>query len=162
MHAVGGATLVCSLMNQRLIDELRLVVYPIILRWRKGAVQGRKGAACVEVSWGQVVKVGLGSSDLQHVTWLTLPPQRATADLAGNFRGGTLWTRTLSRRHVSKIDEVKRLRQGIRQHRDSSLHELCWHHPSLWGLLPEKTDPPACRARMARVHARMRQVQAVA
>ena len=31
MHAVGGATLVCNLMNQRLIDELRLVVYPIIL-----------------------------------------------------------------------------------------------------------------------------------
>jgi dihydrofolate reductase len=31
MHAVGGATLVCSLMNQSLIDELRLVVYPIIL-----------------------------------------------------------------------------------------------------------------------------------
>jgi hypothetical protein len=39
------------------------------------------------------------------------------------------------------IEEVKRLRQGIRQHRDSSLHELCWHHPELWGLLPEKTDP---------------------
>lgn len=39
------------------------------------------------------------------------------------------------------IEEVRRLRQGIRQHRDSSLHELCWHHPSLWGLLPEKTDP---------------------
>ena len=19
--------------------------------------------------------------------------------------------------------------------------ELCWHHPALWGLLPEKTDP---------------------
>lgn len=37
--------------------------------------------------------------------------------------------------------EVKKLRQGIRQHRDSSGHELCWHHPSLWGLLPEKTDP---------------------
>jgi dihydrofolate reductase len=31
MHAVGGATLVCSLMNQRLIDELRLVVLPIVL-----------------------------------------------------------------------------------------------------------------------------------
>lgn len=31
MYAVGGATLVCSLMNQRLIDELRLVVYPIVL-----------------------------------------------------------------------------------------------------------------------------------
>ncbi|MGI8927675.1 MAG: hypothetical protein ACR2HN_13685 [Tepidiformaceae bacterium] len=39
------------------------------------------------------------------------------------------------------IAEVKTLRQGIRQHRDSSLHELCWHHPSLWGLLPEQTDP---------------------
>jgi hypothetical protein len=20
-------------------------------------------------------------------------------------------------------------------------HELCWHHPKLWGLLPERTDP---------------------
>ena len=39
------------------------------------------------------------------------------------------------------IAEVKRLRQGIRKHRDSSGHELCWHHPQLWGLLPEPTDP---------------------
>jgi hypothetical protein len=39
------------------------------------------------------------------------------------------------------IAEVRKLRQGIREHRDSSRHELCWHHPSLWGLLPEKTDP---------------------
>jgi dihydrofolate reductase len=31
MHAVGGATLVGSLMNEGLIDELRLVVHPIIL-----------------------------------------------------------------------------------------------------------------------------------
>jgi dihydrofolate reductase len=31
MHAVGGATLIGSLMNERLIDELRLVVHPIIL-----------------------------------------------------------------------------------------------------------------------------------
>jgi dihydrofolate reductase len=31
MHAVGGATLVGSLMNHGLIDELRLVVYPIVL-----------------------------------------------------------------------------------------------------------------------------------
>jgi hypothetical protein len=35
------------------------------------------------------------------------------------------------------VAEVKRLRQGIRGHRDSSGHELCWHHPQLWGLLPE-------------------------
>ena len=39
------------------------------------------------------------------------------------------------------IAEVKRLRAGIRAHRDASGHELCWHHPALWGLLPERTDP---------------------
>jgi hypothetical protein len=39
------------------------------------------------------------------------------------------------------VGEVKKLRQGIREHRDSTRHELCWHHPALWGLLPEKTDP---------------------
>jgi hypothetical protein len=39
------------------------------------------------------------------------------------------------------IDEVKKLRQGIREHRDGSGHELCWHHPALWGLLPQKSDP---------------------
>ena len=37
--------------------------------------------------------------------------------------------------------EAKRLRAGIRKHPDSSGHELCWHHPALWGLLPERTDP---------------------
>jgi dihydrofolate reductase len=31
MHAVGGATLVCSLMNLDLIDELRLVVVLVVL-----------------------------------------------------------------------------------------------------------------------------------
>ena len=35
------------------------------------------------------------------------------------------------------IEEIKRLRSGIRKHRDSSGHNLCWHHPELWGLLPE-------------------------
>ena len=39
------------------------------------------------------------------------------------------------------IAEVKRLRQGIRVHRDSTGHELCWHHPALWSLLPERSDP---------------------
>lgn len=39
------------------------------------------------------------------------------------------------------IAEARKLRQGIRQHRDSTRHDLCWHHPQLWGLLPEKTDP---------------------
>lgn len=35
------------------------------------------------------------------------------------------------------VAEVERLRNGIRAHRDSSGHDLCWHHPQLWGLLPE-------------------------
>jgi hypothetical protein len=39
------------------------------------------------------------------------------------------------------IAEVRRLRDGIRAHRDGTGHELCWHHPALWGLLPEATDP---------------------
>lgn len=46
--------------------------------------------------------------------------------------------------HLSReqlVAEVKRLRRGIREHRDSSGQELCWHHPALWSLLPEKSDP---------------------
>jgi hypothetical protein len=39
------------------------------------------------------------------------------------------------------IAEVKRLRAGIRRHRDSTGQELCWHHPALWRLLPDSTDP---------------------
>jgi len=46
--------------------------------------------------------------------------------------------------HMSRaalVAEVKRLRAGIRAHRDSSGHALCWHHPQLWSLLPERIDP---------------------
>ena len=43
--------------------------------------------------------------------------------------------------HDELVAEVKRLRHGIREHRDSSGHDLCWHHPKLWGLLPEPIDP---------------------
>ena len=39
------------------------------------------------------------------------------------------------------IAEVKRLRAGIRTHRDSTGQDLCWHHPELWNLLPEKVTP---------------------
>ena len=35
--------------------------------------------------------------------------------------------------------EVRKLRNAIRRHRDATGHELCWHHPELWDLLPEKT-----------------------
>jgi len=38
------------------------------------------------------------------------------------------------------VAEVKKLRRAIRAHRDSSGHDLCWFHPDLWNLLPEKYD----------------------
>ena len=39
------------------------------------------------------------------------------------------------------VAEVKKLRDGIRAHRDATGHDLCWRQPALWSLLPEKTDP---------------------
>jgi hypothetical protein len=38
-------------------------------------------------------------------------------------------------------EQVRRLRAGIRAHRDSTGHDLCWHHPRLWALLPEPAAP---------------------
>ena len=37
------------------------------------------------------------------------------------------------------VAEVLALRAAIRTHRDSSGHDLCWHHPGLWDLLPDPT-----------------------
>lgn len=45
----------------------------------------------------------------------------------------------LDRAHL--IEEVRRLRAGIRAHRDATGQDLCWHHPDLWGLLPERVEP---------------------
>jgi hypothetical protein len=38
------------------------------------------------------------------------------------------------------LAEIKKLRLGIRKHRDSSGHDPCWFTPELWGLLPEKAQ----------------------
>jgi len=46
---------------------------------------------------------------------------------------------SLSREQL--VAEVLKLRDAIRTHRDSSGHELCWHHPDMWSLLPEKVSP---------------------
>ena len=46
---------------------------------------------------------------------------------------------TLSRDELQA--EVKRRRAGIRKHRGSTGQDLCWHHPDLWSLLPERVDP---------------------
>jgi hypothetical protein len=39
------------------------------------------------------------------------------------------------------LGEVKNLRAAIRRHRDATGHGLCWHHPDMWALLPERLDP---------------------
>ena len=39
------------------------------------------------------------------------------------------------------VAEVKKLRHGIRKHRDAEGHNLCWYVPELWALLPERIDP---------------------
>ncbi len=44
--------------------------------------------------------------------------------------------RTLDREAL--VAEVRRLRAGIRQHRDNSGHDLCWYNLELWDLLPER------------------------
>lgn len=36
------------------------------------------------------------------------------------------------------ISELVRIRQTIREHRDSTGHNLCWYQPELYELLPEK------------------------
>ena len=38
------------------------------------------------------------------------------------------------------VEQVRRLRQDIRTHRDSTGHDLCWHHPELWGA-PRSAGP---------------------
>ena len=49
----------------------------------------------------------------------------------------TIWRRCPRERLV---DEVTKLRHGIRQHRYSTGQDLCWHHPALCDLLPDETD----------------------
>lgn len=39
------------------------------------------------------------------------------------------------------VAELQKLRAAIRKHRDLSGHDLCWHHPDMWALLPEKIAP---------------------
>ena len=59
MHAVGGATLVCSLMNQRLIDELRLVVQPIVLGGGKALFKDVKERHALKLLGAKTLKSGL-------------------------------------------------------------------------------------------------------
>jgi hypothetical protein len=46
---------------------------------------------------------------------------------------------SLSREQL--LDVARQLRGAIREHRDSTGHDLCWHQPALWSLLPEAAPP---------------------
>jgi hypothetical protein len=39
--------------------------------------------------------------------------------------------------HPDLLSAARAMRHAIRIHRDTSGHELCWHHPDLWALLPD-------------------------
>ena len=41
--------------------------------------------------------------------------------------------------HAALLAHAREMRAAIRAHRDASGHDLCWHQPDLWALLP---DPP--------------------
>src|SRR5262249_31623946 len=68
MHAVGGATLVSTLRNEGVVDELRLVVYPIVLGGGKALfkdVKARHGLKLLDVRSMKLDTVRLTYSILQ-------------------------------------------------------------------------------------------------
>jgi dihydrofolate reductase len=71
IHAVGGATLVGSLMNLGLLDELRLVVHPIVLGGGKALFKDIKGRHALKQLRAEPLKSGqailtFSAQPLQH------------------------------------------------------------------------------------------------
>lgn len=58
IYVIGGAALVSSLMNEGLIDELRLVVHPIVLGGGKAPFSGVKGHRQLELVESQPARSG--------------------------------------------------------------------------------------------------------
>ncbi len=68
IHAVGGAMLVSSLMNLDLIDEVRLVVQPIILGKGKALFKDVKGRHALKLIDVKSFEAGAVRSDLYCIT----------------------------------------------------------------------------------------------
>jgi dihydrofolate reductase len=68
MYAVGGATMVSSLMNPGLIDELRLTVHPIVLGGGKALFKDVK-----ERQRLKLIRVKPLESDKVRLTYSTQP-----------------------------------------------------------------------------------------
>ena len=49
MYVVGGATLVATLLNENLIDELRLIIHPIVLGKGQGLFSSVTGRLSLEL-----------------------------------------------------------------------------------------------------------------
>jgi dihydrofolate reductase len=50
IHAVGGATFISSLMNMELLDEIRLVMHPVVLGGGKALFKGVEGRHALELT----------------------------------------------------------------------------------------------------------------
>ncbi len=55
------------------------------------------------------------------------------------------------------MNEGRRLRAGIREHRDSTGHELCWHHPAVIAAA-RAIEPASCRSRSAAIPPRLHHI----
>lgn len=38
------------------------------------------------------------------------------------------------------VAAARAMRRAIRAHRDATGHDLCWHHPDMWDLLPDQAS----------------------
>ena len=64
--------------------------------------------------------------------------------------------------HAALLAHAREMRAAIRAHRDASGHDLCWHHPELWGLLAGSAEGRAGGAGLAAVPPRVHTVPGVA
>ena len=66
---------------------------------------------------------------------------RASLIYTGGAIRRTTWTKILPISIAMRLSARSNAFAPGSEHRDSFGHELCWHHPKLWGLLPEKHGP---------------------
>jgi dihydrofolate reductase len=84
MHAVGGATLVSSLMNAGLTDEIRLVVQPIVLGGGKPLFKDVKARRWLTLLGARPLKAGAVALNYR------VPDRRGASDDAAPDTAGRL------------------------------------------------------------------------